>query len=54
MKLKYVGPHSAVDLPGVGVVERGATAEVTGEQAKSLEQQTGAWERVDTAKKESR
>lgn len=50
MKFKYVGPHDAVDLPGVGTVERGHQVEVTGAAAESLTKQTD-WQRVAPPKK---
>ncbi len=47
MKFKYVGPHDAVDLVGVGTVKNGRQVDVTGEAAESLTNQPGAWQRVD-------
>lgn len=46
MKFKYVGPHDAVDLVGVGTVENGHQIEVTGAVAESLSKQAD-WQRVD-------
>lgn len=46
MKFKYVGPHDAVDLVGVGTIQRGKTADVSGAVAKSLDSQAD-WQRVD-------
>lgn len=48
MRLKYVGPHKAVDLPGVGQVERGAVVEVPAHIANGLRGQE-TWEQVQTA-----
>jgi hypothetical protein len=45
MKFKYVGPHDAVDLVGVGTVEHGAEIEVSAAVAKSLDEQS-TWQRV--------
>jgi hypothetical protein len=50
MKFKYVGPHDAVELVGHGEVKNGATVEVTGDAAQSLEAQGDSWQRVDTPK----
>lgn len=52
MKFKYVGPHDAVDLVGVGTVEHGDQVEVTGEAAESLSRQAD-WQRVDKPKSRS-
>ena len=49
MKFKYVGPHDAVDLVGHGEVKNGKTVDVTGDAAKSLDEQS-TWERVDNPK----
>lgn len=49
MKFKYTGPHDAVDVPGVGTVERGASIEVSGDAAKGLLRQS-EWERTDQPK----
>lgn len=46
MKFKYVGPHDAVDLVGVGTVAHGDEAEASGAAAKSLDAQAD-WQRVD-------
>ena len=53
MKFKYVGPHDAVDLPGVGTVERGRQIDVTGAAAESLDAQTD-WQRVEPPKTTSK
>jgi hypothetical protein len=45
MKFKYIGPHDAVDLVGVGTVKRGESVEATGAVAVSLGAQ-GDWQRV--------
>lgn len=52
MKLKYVGPFEAVDVPALGLVDvkRGSTVEATGDVAKSLLAQD-AWQRVAPPKK---
>ena len=47
MKFTYIGPHDAVDLPGVGTVAHGEQVDVTGAAAKSLQQQD-TWKRCDT------
>lgn len=50
MKFKYVGPHDAVDLPGVGVdIERGHPVEVSGGVAEQLGK-SADWQRVDRPK----
>lgn len=46
MKFKYVGPHDAVDLVGVGTVAHDGEVEVSGAVAKSLDAQA-TWQRVD-------
>lgn len=51
MKFKYVGPHDAVELVGHGEVKHGATVEVTGAAAESLQAQADTWQRVDAPKK---
>ena len=48
MKFKYVGPHDAVDLAGAGTVKHGDSVEVSGAVAKSLAEQTDAWEPATT------
>ena len=45
MKFKYVGPHDAVDLVGVGTVGHGEEIEVSTPVAKSLDEQAD-WRRV--------
>lgn len=45
MKFKYVGPHDAVDLVGVGTVQQGCEVEVSGDVARSLDGQSD-WQRV--------
>ena len=52
MKFKYVGPHDAVDLVGVGTVENGHQIEVTGAVAESLSKQAD-WQRVDKSQSRS-
>jgi hypothetical protein len=48
MKFKYVGPHDAVDLAGVGNdIKRGDEVEVPPAVAKSLDAQAD-WRRVAT------
>lgn len=49
MKFKYIGPHDAVDLVGVGTVAHGAEVEVSGAAAKSLDAQAD-WQRVGEPK----
>jgi hypothetical protein len=51
MKFKYVGPHDAVDLPGVATdIEREhGRVEVTGELAEALDRDPD-WQRVDRPK----
>lgn len=49
MKFTYIGPHDAVDLVGVGTVERGGEVEVSGAVAKSLDSQAD-WQRVNDKK----
>jgi hypothetical protein len=46
MNYKYVGPHDAVDLVGVGTVEQGHEVEVSGDVARSLDSQSD-WQRVN-------
>lgn len=36
MLLRYLGPHDAVEIPGVGTCERGGVLDVPREVAKSL------------------
>lgn len=50
MKIKYVGPHDAVDLPGLGSVAHGKAIEVTGPVAPSLLAQKDHWQRIDPPK----
>jgi len=50
MKIKYVGPHDAVEVAGQ-VVKQGESAEFPAEIAKSLLEQDTNWQPV-TAKKE--
>ena len=51
MKLRYIGPHDAVEVDGLGVVERDATVEVKGKLADSLLDQPSNWTRTDTPEK---
>lgn len=51
-RVKYVGPHDAVDLVGVGEVKQGGAVDVPAGVAKSLLEQADNWQPV-TAKKES-
>jgi hypothetical protein len=44
-RVKYVGPHDAVDLVGVGTVKRGAMVDVPAALAKSLTEQAD-WTKV--------
>jgi hypothetical protein len=48
-RVKYVGPHDAVDVHGVGTVAQGETVEVSAELGKSLCEQATNWQPV-TAK----
>jgi hypothetical protein len=48
--VQYVGPFDAVEVLGQ-VVEQGATAEFTDEEAKSLLEQEPNWRPVKAAKK---
>lgn len=50
MRFKYVGPHKAVDLPGVGQVERGTVVDIPAPIASGLRDQE-TWEQVKTAQK---
>lgn len=51
MKFKYTGPHDAVDLVGVGVVEHGHAVEVDDpDVSASLKEQAG-WEHVPDPKR---
>lgn len=45
MKFKYVGPHDAVDIPGVGTVERGHSAEFDADRSAGLLGQSD-WEHI--------
>jgi hypothetical protein len=47
-RVKYVGPHDAVDLVGVGTVAHGEEVEVSPAVAKSLDEQAATWQRVNT------
>lgn len=51
MKFKYVGPHTAVDVPSLGLVnvERGQEIEATGPIAESMAEQD-TWQRTDKPK----
>lgn len=50
-RFKYIGPHDAVDLTGVGTVEHGHTVEVEDpEISKGLEGQAD-WEHIPDPKK---
>lgn len=51
VKVKYVGPHDAVEVDGVGVVKRGEPVEVGAAHGKGLLEQVDNWQPV-TAKKE--
>lgn len=52
MKVKYVGPHDAVDVADLVGVKQGDPVEVSAELGKSLLEQETNWQPV-TAKKES-
>jgi hypothetical protein len=50
MKLKYVGPHEAVEIPALGMtVEAGETVEVTGDMAEEFLKRDD-WVRTDKPK----
>jgi hypothetical protein len=49
-KFKYVGPHDAVDIPGVGTVEHGHQVEVESDVAAGLDGQAD-WEHVPDPKR---
>lgn len=49
MKFKYVGPHDAVDIPGVGTVKHGETVTVDDKRGAGLAGQAG-WEEVVSTK----
>lgn len=44
-KFKYVGPHDAVEIPGVGTVEHGHQIEVESDVADGLDGQED-WEHI--------
>lgn len=44
-RFRYVGPHDAVDLPGVGTVKRGQLVELEPELSRGLDGQA-TWEHV--------
>lgn len=46
MRIKYVGPHDAVEVSGLGVVERDAEADCPEGLAKSLLEQADNWQPV--------
>lgn len=50
MKYRYVGPHAAVDLDGVGTVTRGEPVDVPAGVAKGLAGQE-TWEQVQPSRK---
>lgn len=55
MKVRYVGPHDAVEVPlpdgrEDAVVEHGALLETTEEHAKALLEQASNWEPVGVKK----
>lgn len=52
-RIKYVGPHDAVDVPGAGTFERGQEAEVDAALAKSLLEQPDNFRAVTTKKTEA-
>ena len=51
MKLQYVGPHDAVEVAGLGVVNHGDDVEVKGKLAEALLEQPSNWTRTDTPEK---
>jgi hypothetical protein len=51
MKVTYCGPMAAVELPGVGVVARGATVEVEDALGKELAARVGEWIEAVTERK---
>ena len=44
MKVKYVGPFDAVEVPGLGVVARGESVACRAALAKSLLEQDENWQ----------
>jgi hypothetical protein len=52
-RIKYVGPHDAVDVPVAGLegVKRGAVVEVRDEVAESLLEQVDNWHPVKPVKR---
>jgi len=52
-RIKYVGPHDAVDVPAAGLegVKRGAVVEVSNELADSLLEQVDNWRGAPVAKR---
>lgn len=42
-KRTYLGPHDAIELHGVGVVERGVPVDVPADLAKELDQTPASW-----------
>jgi hypothetical protein len=55
-RIKYVGPHDAVDVPVAGLegVKRGAVVEVRGEVAESLLEQVDNWHPVNPVTRPAR
>ena len=56
MRLRYVGPHQAVQLPDLDgkVVKRGETVDVPAGVGQSLLTQAGNWEQVKPAGKQAK
>lgn len=51
MKITYVGPHDAVEVPGVGAVKHGDALTVPDGLGKSLLEQATNWQPVTTVKR---
>lgn len=51
MEIKNISPLGAVEIPGVGVVEAGATFDATGPLAESLLRQDASFTRAHKQRK---
>ncbi len=50
MQFRYVGPHDAVDIPGVGTITRGEAREFDPERSAGLTGQAD-WEHIPDPKR---
>jgi len=50
VKITYVGPHDAVEVPGVGAVKHGDALTVPDSLGKSLLEQATNWQPVTATK----